>query len=601
MDEISQSLRSGIYRCIRPSKNGKPLKSAAWNTWHWILNEEEEILVGKIACIHCYTVQNYRSTSGTTNLLAHKDECLNTTKRKSLSSLSNNEIQSIKSSVNESVVQFVAQDIRSFRTPSCPGFLSLANKLISIGHHYGPVKAEDILPHRTTISKLVTKDAEDKRILLKSKILQLQSQGLSVTLDLWTEDITKCHYIGMNVHFITKGVLNEATLFVKELDEMCANADNIHVEIINMLDIYGIDINNIIFVSDRGGEIIAALKDYGDRLNCAAYMLKNIVDEMLKKIGDHNPVKSLLKKCRELVTYTKKSTIQSHLPNALKNEVPSRWNATLFMLNSIKKAQETNDLMEFLESKDKSDLLTSIDNDLLDELVELFNPFLDATLHFETKTNATIHYVALYRIDLAEHLAASLDDSPAISEMKVHGLAYLEEKWILDNVHKKAVFFHPKLKNLNMFQDGDSLIEELRREAEIVTVDEEEDEEEEEYRPRPKRRKVAPEDRIIDEFCNSNFSNQPLDEVQQYLNSFVIVPKGKLDLCKYWYENRKLYPVLYKLSLKYLCVPASSATAESKFSLAGFLINEKRILLDPHVVDDLLLLKSMYDNSDLFE
>lgn len=151
-----------------------------------------------------------------------------------------------------------------------------------------------------------------------------------------------------------------------------------------------------------------------------------------------------------------------------------------------------------------------------------------------------------------------------------------------------------------MFQDGDRLIEELRGEVEMVTVNEEE-EQEEEYRPRPKRRKVSPEDRIIDEFSNSNFGDQPLDEVQQYLNSFVIVPEGKIDLCKYWYENRELFPVLYKLSLKYLCVPGSSATAESKFSLAGFLINEKRILLNPKVVDDLLLLKSMYDNSDLFD
>lgn len=156
-DDISQNLRSGIYRCIQPIKNGKPLKSDVWNTWHWIVNEQEEILVEKIACIHCYTVQNYKSTTGTTHLSKHKNECLNNVRRKSLSSLS-------KSSVNEKVVQFVAQDIRSFRTPSCPGFLAVANKLISIGHRYGPVKAEDILPHRTTISKLVSKDAETKRI-----------------------------------------------------------------------------------------------------------------------------------------------------------------------------------------------------------------------------------------------------------------------------------------------------------------------------------------------------------------------------------------------------------------------------------------------------
>lgn len=62
-----------------------------------------------------------------------------------------------------------------------------------------------------------------------------------------------------------------------------------------------------------------------------------------------------------------------------------------------------------------------------------------------------------------------------------------------------------------MFEDGVRLIGELRREAEMVTVDEEEEDEEkeEECLPRAKRRKISAEDRIIDEFCNSNFGDQP--------------------------------------------------------------------------------------------
>lgn len=205
-DEISDHVRNGLYRCVQPNKNGQRLKSPVWDFWHWIVDEHGEAVVGKIACIKCYTVQDYKSTKGTTNLFKHQDSCLNTTKRKSLASLSNNSIQKIKASVNEKVVQFVAQDMRSFLTTSGPGFLSLADKLISIGHRYGPIKAEDILPHRTTISKLVSRDAETNRTLLKSQLAELQSQGLAITLDLWSEDHTKCHYIGMNVHYIHEGI-----------------------------------------------------------------------------------------------------------------------------------------------------------------------------------------------------------------------------------------------------------------------------------------------------------------------------------------------------------------------------------------------------------
>lgn len=172
------------------------MKSPARDIWNWILNDEEDIIDGKIACIRCYTVQDYKSTVGTTNLMKHKDDCLNSETGKSLSLHSNNEIQTLKSSVNEKVVQFVAQDIHSFRTPSCPGFLALANKLISVGHRYGPVKAEDIVPHRTTVFKLVSKDAESKRVQLKSMIVKLQSQGLSVTLDL----DRRCNQVSLHRH-----------------------------------------------------------------------------------------------------------------------------------------------------------------------------------------------------------------------------------------------------------------------------------------------------------------------------------------------------------------------------------------------------------------
>lgn len=54
------------------------------------------------------------------------------------------------------------------------------------------------------------------------------------------------------MHYIIDGQLLESTLCVKELDEISANAENIHIEIINMLLVYDIDIENVVFVSDRG-------------------------------------------------------------------------------------------------------------------------------------------------------------------------------------------------------------------------------------------------------------------------------------------------------------------------------------------------------------
>ncbi len=74
-----------------------------------------------------------------------------------------------------------------------------------------------------------------------------------------------------------------------------------------------------------------------------------------------------------------------------------------------------------------------------------------------------------------------------------------------------------------------------------------------------------------------------------------------IELCRWWFENRELYPKLYKLSLKYLCIPAGSATAETKFSLGGLVVTDTREALNPQSVNDVLVLKSVFDKLDATE
>lgn len=56
--------------------------------------------------------------------------------------------------------------------------------------------------------------------------------------------------------------------------------------------------------------------------------------------------------------------------------------------------------------------------------------------------------------------------------MKPLGLTYMENNnWIVDDVRKKSVFFHPKLKKMSVFADGEDLIEQIRREAAMIGDD----------------------------------------------------------------------------------------------------------------------------------
>lgn len=43
-------------------------KSSVWKIWNWVLDEEDNIISDKIACIHCNTVRDYEGTTeGTEN------------------------------------------------------------------------------------------------------------------------------------------------------------------------------------------------------------------------------------------------------------------------------------------------------------------------------------------------------------------------------------------------------------------------------------------------------------------------------------------------------------------------------------------------------
>jgi hypothetical protein len=61
---------------------------------------------------------------------------------------------------------------------------------------------------------------------------------------------------------------------------------------------------------------------------------------------------------------------------------------------------------------------------------------------------------------------------------------------------------------------------------------------------------------------------------------------------EWWKISSYKYPILSQLAKAYLAIPASQASTERLFSLAGLCISDRRTLLEPSVVENLLLLSS---------
>ena len=90
----------------------------------------------------------------------------------------------------------------------------------------------------------------------------------------------------------------------------------------------------------------------------------------------------------------------------------------------------------------------------------------------------------------------------------------------------------------------------------------------------------CPPKKKIDEQKISSFTN----ETQQTKCS------KKIDSLNWWFENKKRYPRLYILSLKYLCIPATSVASERVFSKGGEIVSAKRSCLKPKNVNQLIFL-----------
>ena len=70
----------------------------------------------------------------------------------------------------------------------------------------------------------------------------------------------------------------------------------------------------------------------------------------------------------------------------------------------------------------------------------------------------------------------------------------------------------------------------------------------------------------------------------------------EIDILSWWTQHRELYPVLFKMVASTMCVPASTAASEGKFSLVKFIIDGRRSNVSNDKIDDILLLKSSFDN-----
>lgn len=125
------------------------------------------------------------------------------------------------------------KDVRPFDIVSGAGFLDYSQTLLKIGAAYGNLNVKDLLPHSTTISRNIKKEADILRKTLISKVQPLiETRQCSASTDMWTDEYKHLSYTIMTLHFINENwELESKVLFTSEFPDDKKTAFNIKREL----------------------------------------------------------------------------------------------------------------------------------------------------------------------------------------------------------------------------------------------------------------------------------------------------------------------------------------------------------------------------------
>jgi hypothetical protein len=210
------------------------------------------------------------------------------------------------------VVAMIVLDMQPFSVVSDSGFKQLIKKLDS--------KYE--LPSKTTIKQRLLPELYNE---IKEKLRRYLEtvESVALTTDLWTSNYSTISYMTVTCHFLKEKKLVSTVLDTLQLAGT-HNAENISTCLQDIIKTWKLDGKVLAVVTDNASNMLLACKIIKlEHLPCFAHTLNLTVEDGIKKTEN---LEELLKKCRDIVSYFKRSTKAS---DCLREEQRQRNEATL--------------------------------------------------------------------------------------------------------------------------------------------------------------------------------------------------------------------------------------------------------------------------------
>lgn len=471
--------RDEISKISITGKNTRKSTSEVWKTFCLLLNiETHETVKGWAQCILCQEFAKYNGVT-TSGLKAHKCE----TDQQDLRSFFKSSSPSTKITftkndfnvVRDATIKFVAKDIRPISAIEGEGIRDLIYELVLIGKKYPKILISDIdrlLPSRRTVGRHLAKRAELSIEKIKNDLNRaLNTVGtFSSSIDLYKDRYQSVSYLGIsckyNIYENDCVIQKEIIVHVDNVDEETITGVILRNKIEKVYGEFGLTAEqirqNIVWITDRGGNVKNSLTDFNVRLNCYAHLINNIV----KKMCGEETVAKIIKSASSLVKFFKKSVfLTKDLEGALRSHCETRWNNNYYLLLSV--SNNYNAMFDILRRKEESrpsenliEKITCLKKNEITQVTTVLKLFADLTIKIQAEKYETLHLIWPYYLSIEEHLKEKPDDSLFIARMKAKGREYMVK--IANDVkpqfmHKLAVFLHPAMKNSNIFKNEERL------------------------------------------------------------------------------------------------------------------------------------------------
>ncbi|KAM4560530.1 zinc finger BED domain-containing protein 4-like [Odontesthes bonariensis] len=503
--------------------------------------------------------------------------------------------------ITAKIAEMIAWSDLPFSFAESPGFMMLMEHLqpryeVPSRHYF----TEKALP------ALFKKTADKIRGLLVSV------PYVSFTTDIWSSSVAPMSLLSLTAQWIDSSfALRRATLHVQEF-RGSHTAERIQTAMENMLNNWAIDNTRVhVIVRDNAANMKKAMKDMMvPSVGCVAHSLQLCVHEGLLS---QRSVTDTLANARKIVghfkhsplAYSRLEDIQMELNvdvRRLQQDVQTRWNSSLYMLQSL--LQQQRALSVYAAERSLPATLTATHWELMTKTAEVLSPFEELTrdVSRESATAADVipAITVLSRVlsrEEADHGVKTMKRTlleaveKRFSDVETQPLYYIAT--LLDSRYKDGFFTKP----VNLSLAKDHLIQEVakaeeRRGASAMPED---------AAAEPLRKVKHSEAHstvditfleILQERQSQGRSVSTTSaetQVHNYLSEQTI-PKNSEPL-HYWRDRAAQYPSVAAVAARYLSAPCSSVDSERLFSAVANVLDEKRNRLKPENVEMLVFIK----------